>query len=307
MLSAFLTGFKSDFKKYPIQATILRAIRRTRILPMFDRLEHLRCSKSFQLHLAKLKEKDVLAVLSNRHYLARTLTPSQRVATAACHYGREDAQFDDVYLETVYGGRGLLLWASRRDGVLYEMRLMAGNDVMYEGALSVVFFAEGGRICVMSFTLIPSEIALPDSPANGRNLFFVSRKQLTQTRAYQSLFNQHFDRSTPGHMCFYAIAGLAAAQGISQAVGIDSTRHPSYNDAFHEQFEKSYTAFWASLSGRPVSPLGYLLNLPPQLPPMEPMGSAKRRRARLRRSHGEEILRATQSVITGHLRPFAPG
>jgi uncharacterized protein VirK/YbjX len=307
VIEAIIAGLKSDVGKYSLPVTFVRALRRGRIFPQINALHQLRSSNAFQLHLESLHEADTLACLSHRHYLARSLTPGQRAKAACCHYSHEDRQFDAAYLAQVYCGDGLRLWQQIADDIHYEIRLMPGNDVLYEGAQSIVLFANGGRICVMSFTLIPVETALPDNHTPGEAIYFITRKQLTQTRDYQAPFNKTFHRATPAHLCFSAFAGFAIAQGFDRAIGISPRQHPSCTAQNRIQFETAYSEFWVSVSGQPISPLGFLIALPPLLPSLEMLDASKRKRAKQRRIHGEEVLQAARDVIKNHLRAAVPG
>ncbi|WP_431300262.1 DUF535 family protein [Tabrizicola sp. BL-A-41-H6] len=263
---------------------------------------------SFQCHFAAIGESDPLFFLSSQHYLVRGLTPRERLAAALCHYGHEESAFHPGYIDQVYRNGGLRIWGCVVDGTAYDIRLMIGNDVAYEGGLSLVFHVNGGRVCVLSFSLVPTALVLPglrvghgDTPLKD-TIHFVTRKQLAQDHAYQAAFNKAFDRTTPAHLCFGALTGLVLAQGHHHAVGIDTERHPSFAEPFRAQFQTAYADFWASFSGRKNSEFGYLIDLPLQLTPLEHLDARRRKRAIARRDHMHTVQQHALTVIASQLR-----
>jgi uncharacterized protein len=307
-ISAPFAGFAPDCDRYSAPVAALRTLRRSRILAMTAGYRKLAAMAPFQSHVAANEDPDPLFFLSNRHYLVRGLTARERLDAALCHYGHEERAFDPGYTDSVYRNGGLLLWASVVDGTAYDIRLMVGNDVAYEGGLSLVFHVNGGRVCVLSFSLVPTAIVLPglrighgDTPLQ-KTIHFVTRKQLAQDHSYQAAFNKAFDRTTPAHLCFGALAGLVLAQGRSHVVGIDTERHPSFAEPFRAQFQTAYADFWVSLSGRKDSKFGYLIDLPLRLTPLEHLDARRRKRAIARRDHMETVQQSAFAVIASQLR-----
>jgi uncharacterized protein VirK/YbjX len=245
---------------------------------------------------------DPLFYLSHEHYLARGLSVRDRIRAAATHYAHEIGVFDACYVARVYRGGGLVLWSSVRAGVAYEIRLMPGNDVLFEGGISLVLFVDGERVCVLSYTVVPADMVAQGwhSPL----MIFVSRLQLTHRHAYQSAFNRAFDRCMPAHLCFGALAGAAVVLGQDQVLGIDAARSPSWSPGRKDQFSSTYDGFWKSMSGRKVCDLGYGIDIPLHLSSVAEMDAARRKRALRRRSHIDEVQLSTIDVLSAYRRPL---
>lgn len=303
LLQTLTSGFLLDSRKYSVLVAAQRGLRKARVLAHRGAVQQLANSAAFNNHVKTDGNQDPLFYLSHRHYLARGLTPAQRTQAALCHYQHEDGRFDADYADQVYHRSGLILWEATAAGVHYDIRLLPGNDVLYEGGLSVVLHVDGGRVCVLSFSVVPTTIVMPAGPADlPPTIAFATRKQLTQTRDYQTAFNRAFDRCTPAHMCFAALSGIAMAQGQHLAFGIAPDKHPSFAPELATQFHRSYGDFWLSLSGRQLSEWGYLIDLPMQLTTLDALDAARRKRALARRAHIDAVLDATLDSIRPHLR-----
>ncbi len=312
MLSNLISGFFADCKGYSVPVATVRAIRASRIYGMGDLRQQLSANAAFSSHVSTGAKHDPIFFLSHRHFLARGLTAQQRAEIAVVHYQHEVNALNDSYFEAVYRDDGLVLWKETIEGETYDIRLMPGNDVLYEGGLSLVFHFNGIRICVVSFSTVPTKMFLPDfapgkdEPQLQQTIFFVTRKQLTTDRSYQKAFNKAFDRSTPAHFCFGALTGLALAEGHRYFVGIEPEVHPSYTNDLREHFATAYTEFWESLSGRKVSPFGYLIDLPMKMTPLDNLEASKRKRALSRRKHIETVRnRAFQTLRPYMVAPVA--
>jgi uncharacterized protein VirK/YbjX len=300
LTKAMIAALRADWPTYSPGAVALRALRRFRVIGQVPAFRALAANLPYQHHVAAEGEGDPLFYLSHPHYLAQGLTAAERAAAALTHYAAE-ARIPDPYRAQVYRREGLVLWQARVAGVTYDIRLMAGNDVAYEGGLSLVLHVDGIRVCVLSYSLVPADLVLPGAQA-GNVIPFVTRKQLTPERAYQAAFNAAFDRCTPAHLCFGALAGVMAAQGRSAVAGIAPDKHPSWTPALATQFDTAYADFWRSLAGRPVSPYAYLIDLPMQLTALTDIAPARRKRAQARRGHIEDVCASAGAVMTGLLR-----
>jgi uncharacterized protein VirK/YbjX len=316
VLTNVISGFISDCKGYSVPVATMRALRASRIFGLNHARNGLSANRAFSRQISSNAKGDPVFFLSHRHFLAKGLTAQQRAEIALAHYQREDEAFDDSYFHAVYCGTGLTLWEDTIEGVTYDIRLMLGNDVLYEGGLSLVFHGNGERICVMSFSSVPTKMFLPHfvsgegEPPLKDTILFVTRKQLTGDREYQKAFNKAFDRTTPAHLCLGALEGFGLAQGYNYFIAIDPVVHPSYSEDKREHFKVAYTDFWESLSGRKVSPFGYLVDLPLKLTPLDDLDASKRKRALARRKHSETVRDSAREKIEPRLengrRPEAP-
>lgn len=310
MIRDLATTFSTDRRRYSLAAAGLRTLRASRAWMMRDLQERLAASPAMQGHLASFDQPDPLFYLSSRHFLAQGLSPRQRAEAAFCHYDHEDRAFAPAYHEKVYRSGGLVLWERVAEGVRYDIRLMPGNDALTEGGLSVVFFVDDVRMCVLSFSVVPTATVIPEPSAMGEaaaalgpTIPLVARRHTTRDRDWQNAFNKAFDRTTPSHLCFGAVSGLAVAQGHRLVMGIAAERHAYYSPANAEQFRTTYAEFWESLGARLVPPFGYVFDVPLQHKALDDMPAAKRKRALARRAHAEEVQRSAEAVIAAHLRP----
>jgi hypothetical protein len=290
------------------QVALLRALRASRVFGMGEVRRLLLENPAYRMHVAAVASDDTVFFLSHRHYLAKGLTPRARALAALHHYEHEVRAFDRGYFDAVYGGRGLTLWRHEMEEGTFEIRLLPGNDVLYEGGVSVVAFFDDVRIAVLSYANVPSEIVVPgDVPVEGEAPFgastlFVTRKQLTWDHAlYQKAFNKAFDRSTPGHFCFAALTGIALAQGLHRVVAIAPEAQPSWTPEYAERFESAYAEFWVSLGGHKASAFGYAIDLPMRLTPLDQLDAKARKRATARRLHIERVQNAAQEVVRARL------
>lgn len=299
--------FIADFKTKPFLVAVVRACRRSNLFLMPQLSKQLLKNAAYQSHIEKIDKNDSIFFLAHRYYLAKGLTNTQRSQAALCHYEHETTAFTKNYYQSVYKQSGLVLWTSSIEDVVYDIRLMPGNDVLYEGACSIVFHINNERICVVSYSLVPLGTFLPDhtkpesDPEFSESIFFVSRKQSTGDHSYQKDFNRIFDRTTPAHLCFGALAAIALAQGYNRFIGITPEVHPSINDEIAKFFDVAYTQFWYSLDGKKSSPYGYLVGLPMAMIPLVALDPKARKRAIARRQHIDNVYVQASIIIQKNL------
>ncbi len=302
-----LSGFFADYKGKSLLVAIIRLLRTSRLLFLPQLRKQLLENTAYQKHTNKIDKNDAIFFLSHQHYLARGLTTRQRVRSALFHYEHELNNFDEDYFKAVYCMDGLTLWSADVEDVVYDIRLMPGNDVLYEGGCSIVFHVNGERICVISYSVVLQEIFLPKSvginseKTRMQSTFFVTRKQLTSDHNYQKSFNKVFDRTTPAHLCFGALTGIVLAQGHHSFIGISPEMHPSFKVGYERNFDVAYTQFWDSLNGQPISPYGYLIDLPMHLTSLDQLDARARKRAIARRQHTDNVYTQAYDVIRKHL------
>lgn len=301
------SGFFSDCNTMSIPVAIIRLLRASRLLYLPQLRRQLLKNKAYQKHINKINKDDAIFILSHRHYLARGLTTRQRVKAALFHYEHEVNSFDEEYFNAVYNANGLTLWCRNVNDTIYDIRLMPGNDVLYEGGCSLVFYINNERICVVSYSVVLKEIFLPayakiiNENTQIQSTLFVTRKQLTSDHSYQKFFNKAFDRATPTHLCLGAFTGIALAQGYDSFVGISPDSHPSLIVKYQRNFDVAYTQFWDSLNGQPISPYGYLIELPMQLKSLDELDTKARKRAVARRQHIDDVYTQAYGIIRKHL------
>jgi uncharacterized protein VirK/YbjX len=296
-------GLVEDCLKYSPPVAILRAFRAGRFISMRDIRARLQNNQAYAGHVRTIGNTDPLFFLSHRYFLAKGLSARQRAQCALFHYEYEVNNFGPLYLDRVYRGDGLTLWSEKIDGNTYDIKLTPGNDVLYEGGLSIVFHFNGERVCVVSYSTVPSVTFNPQAKSPKGAEIFVTRKQLASNHDYQKAFNKAFDRTTPAHLCIGALAGLAMAQGYQRFIGIEPEFHPSCFSNTRKHFDVAYTQFWESLSGRKESPFGTVVSLPLKLPSVDEMDAKARKRALARRQHMENVRQSVYQIMKSAIRP----
>jgi uncharacterized protein VirK/YbjX len=311
VLLSLLTGFTADCRRTSAQVAVKRVMRASRIFVIPDGSKRLFQNAAYKSHVKRVTSDDTFFFLSHRHYLANGFTAVQRAQAALYHYEHEVSAFSPLYFERVYDGDGLVLWHADIDQNVFDIRLMPGNDVLYEGGMSVVFYQNNERICVVSYSSLPTDIFSADmslakqsehaiSPLQ-KTIIYITRKQTTANYSYQKVFNKAFDRTTPAHMCIGALAGLAAAQGQSQMIGIATAVHPSLKAERQQQFEQAYDQFWLSLGAKQLSNYGYLIDTTLSMTSLESLDAKARKRAILRRQHIQQAYVDSLQQIRAHL------
>lgn len=313
VLSTLTAGFVADWKGLSPTVAVARVLRASRIFGMNGVREKITSNAAYQRHVAGIAKDDAVFFLSHRHYLAKGLTPSQRAQTALHHYRHEITAFDGAYFDAVYCQNGLTLWRDVVDETSYDIRLMPGNDVLYEGGVSLVMHVNDVRVCVVSYSTVQTEVFFPqfrtmhDGEVLADTTLYVTRKQLTPTHEYQKKFNKAFDRTTPAHLCFGALAGVAHAQGFGGVLGITPEVHLSCTPELRPHFDVAYTLFWEGLSGHRVSPFAYFIELPMKLTPLDHLDAKARKRAIARRSHIHAVRESAHAVLAPLLNPSPRG
>lgn len=301
-LATLAAGLRADVGRYRPWTMAARFVRRARSLLVGNTVRQLLSSPSLIAHTAAEGEGDPLFCLSHRYYLSKRLDIRARVTAAASHYAFEDRLYRPAYFDQVYLNGGLVLWGANSADHRYDIVLQPGRDVAYEGGLSVALRIDGGVLCVLSFSLVPTR-TICDAPGLPETIHFVSRRHLTKDRTYQADYNRMFNRSTPAHMVFAALEGLILAQGRSHALGIAPERHPSDRADLNPYFRAGYTEFWTSLGGQPLRDQGYIIELPMRLSALDDLDAAKRKRALQRRAHLDAVRQSARAQISALLLP----
>lgn len=297
VISRLVLGFLGDLGNKPLRVALVRALRASRLLgstALRELLEDDVCRR----HVQAVASDDPLFFVAHRYFVAKGLTARQRVATALHHYRYEAGAFDRRYLDAVYGGRGLVLWRKEVHGEHFDIRLQGGNDVLHEGGASVVFHHNGRRTFVISYSWVPTEPFLPGEASP--TTLFIARKHAAADHEYQKVFNKAFDRTTPGHLCFAAVAGVALACGHGQLAAVAASRQVACRPETEPRFAVAYDQFWESLAGCRASPFGYRIELPMRMTPLDELDAKARKRAVARRAHIEAVRRAAFAVAREH-------
>lgn len=260
----------------------LRVVRNARLLPAAAPIAD---SPAASSHIAAVAPGDRHFWIAHRHYLARGLSARARLDAALGHYAAEDAR--------VAGAVPRRLWSRQVDGVDYAIDLTQGQDVLYEGGLSVVLSVDGGRVAVVSGSFVPRHVV----GLAGEGLIpFVTRLHRAHDHGYQAAFHKAFHRVTATQMGLAAWGAMAQARGHAEMFGIAGRAHPSWIAAHAAPFDASYDQVWLAHGGVAVGRLGYRVPLPFAATPLDAMPAAKRKRAMVRRAHLAEVAAAARAA-----------
>jgi uncharacterized protein VirK/YbjX len=268
-------------------------LRAARLLRHREALEELLGLDIVRGALVEARGPTALSFLANRHLLARGLDLRQRLDCTLYHYRYEQSRFADSYIDAVYRADGLSLWRYQAEEHVYEIRLMVGNDNLYEGFLSAVAFIDGQRVCVISFCYV--DAALFGAPA-GVTLF-VARKQSGRHPEHLRAFARSFKHTSPPFFCFAAVAGVARAIGADQIAAVRARVHPDLSGVDAEVLHKTYDEFWMGFGARELDEKAYRIAVPLEFEDPMQVSAAHRRRARRRREDRQAVEESACSAI----------
>jgi uncharacterized protein VirK/YbjX len=292
--------YRSDLSTQRPDVATWRLARVLARFPLPTGMKDLLDSPSAIAHQKHVGKNDPFFTLSNRHYLCRGLTKSERVEIARYTYGL----IDEVMVPATNGkvlSTGIQLWQSQLTEHKFEIRLVLGSDNLYEGGLSAVFFVNDQRVGVMSFAL-----------ADGRTLgaepgpvVVIGRNQTTSDRWYQKPLQDAFKQIALPYMMLASVAGIARALGSQKLYAINEVAHPHALDAASTEVMKaSYSGFWHKYKAEPVRDGIVAMNIPLESTPLDQVSSNHRRRAKARREVMENVYNDTaksvQSVLEAH-------
>ncbi|NNG22137.1 DUF535 family protein [Telluria aromaticivorans] len=261
--------------------------------------------------VAAAPNDDLFHHLSHRSYLAKDLSPRQRVQCVLSHYRFEDSTFSNAYHQLVYGGgnngggNGLVLWQhqaqleSGEHSFLLRLEMAPRSDA--EGDITISLVADGKYLHRLSYTWVDGQLAGVDLPT----VPFVTRNQgrWTDSGAAFEAFEEAFPNNSPSFFCFAAMQGVAQAVGIDRVVAIKCSSHIAYNPLDTKHFENAYDGFWKVLGGVEMPGRSFLVPLPFYLKPLAEMPSKHRKRAAQRRDYWRAIGDSTRSTMLRHMVP----
>lgn len=260
------------------------ALRATRVfLYMRPHIELFRLD-SYMNCAAPILKHDLFHHLSRRYYLARHLTPRQRVQCRLSHYRFEDESFDLRYRQQVYSSGGLVLWKKTLNGAEFQILLGLADRYAAEGDLGVTLLVDGERLHALFFSWVTGELALRSDRA-----IFIALNQGRHQHESQEKFNAAFPYNSPNFACYAALQGIAQAVGAKQLLAVSSHLQVCYSPKRSEKFNKSYNSFWEEAGGVRDSSGIYVLPVPRPMKPLSEIPAKHRKRAANRRVLLNEI------------------
>jgi len=300
--AAYRRGLDADRARYGFGAVFQHAVRRLPAFLLKDRIEPILGSPSFLAHTRAEGDDDPLSFLSHRYYLINGLSWAERAEAATAHYRTIDQTLSDKALATVFSDEGLELWRSDWNGTAFDLRLMRGRDVTFEGGLTVLLRIDGAPLSVLSFSIVPTPVLHTGIAGLPPFMPVVTRKQTSSDDTARRIHEHAFIGCHPARQTFAAFSGIVRALGHDIAAGVAGRAHPSWEAERARQFVNSYDVFWESLSGTPRGPLVWLVPLPVEHPSVDHMKPARRNRALRRRRHLDEVELIASEMLETLLR-----
>jgi hypothetical protein len=286
-------------REYGMTSWILCIARSLRVL-LFYRDHQALCQLDvYRNYVAQPPNDDVFHHLSHRDYLAKGLSPRQRVQCVLSHYRFEETTFDNDYKQAVYRDGGLALWQHESEEDRFLIRLEIASRPNAEGDLTIALVANDKCLHRLSFTWVEGAMVGVPAPM----VPYVARNQgrWVDSGAAFEAFERVFPNNSPSFFCFAAMQGVAQAVGMEQVVAVKCTAHLAYDPSEVKHFANAYDGFWKILGGVEMEGDTWLIGLPFYLKPLADMPSKHRKRAAQRREYWRAIGDAARGVLQRHL------
>lgn len=294
-----LRDWKADKPHYSLSSRFWRMLRSSRALLLIAEHSTLCQLDVYRNYLAESAGDQIFHHLSNRHYLAKSLSVRQRIRFALTHYCFEVAIFNSQYKRAVYLEQGLTLWTKSINGVNFRITLSMGGRMTPEGDLCLVLFVDQTRLHSTNFSWVNSHFA------NGAEgvIPFITRNQgccLEDTETLAT-FEAAFSNNSPRFFCLAAMQGIARAINADRMIGINSALQICYKPNEIKHFVNAYDAFWESVGASKIPSYGYSIPVPFFNKPLSEIVSRHRKRAASRRRHWVEIDESARRILEAHM------
>jgi uncharacterized protein VirK/YbjX len=302
ILRQLLQSFGTNLAKVGPASAVVRSVRvLQRGLKPSPELRNVLASPTARQHQKFSSLNDVFFAISDRHYLCQTLTMPERLQSADYHYRFVDTQFDPAVIG-VLGATGFPLWTANVNDHDFTIRLMYGNDNMYEGGLSAVFFVDNQRVGVMSFSIIEGAMFnLAPGPT-----VILCRNQTTSDRWYQKPLQDAFKQIALPYLMISAVAGIGRCLGQNHFLAVHEEAHPALKDTSASVMRRSYSEFWEKYGAVPLRDGLVKIALPLESTPLDQVSSNHRRRAKARRELMAQVSDVTAETLRNQLKFAQP-
>jgi uncharacterized protein VirK/YbjX len=293
ILRLLLQSFGTNLAKVGPASAVLRSVRvLLRGLMPTPELRNVLASPTARQHQKFSSLNDLFFAISDRHYLCQTLTMQERLKSADYHYRFVDAQFDSA-VKNVLGTTGFPLWTANVNDHNFAIHLMYGNDNMYEGGLSVVFFVDNQRVGVMSFSIIDGAMFnLTLGPT-----LILCRNQTTSDRWYQKPLQNAFKQIALPYLMIAAVSGIGRYLGQNHLLAVNEDAHPAWKVTSADFMRRSYSEFWEKYGAVPLREGLVKIDLPLESTPLDQVSSNHRQRAKDRRELMTQVSEITAETL----------
>jgi uncharacterized protein VirK/YbjX len=295
-------AFAGDLHTYSIHAAAARFLRLLRSLPQVVNADALLASPSATAHQRALGVSDPYFPLSHEFYLCKNLTAHERLVAATQTYEFIDDRFSPDALKSIFS-TGLVLFRVDADDHTFDIRLMLGNDNIYEGGLSAVFHVDGQRVCVMSFAIVDGTLlGAPPGPA-----ILICRNQTTFDRWYQEFLQGAFKHVALHYLTLAGLAGIGLGLGLDAIYAVTEDAHPHSLDAAQTKtMAASYSLLWGAFLAEPCGRGIVKLAVPLESKPLDQVSANHRRRAKGRREIISSVSTEVATAFAASMRIGTP-
>jgi uncharacterized protein VirK/YbjX len=297
VIGKLLGSYGADLRAH---SPLIATARFARLLKNFSQTaksKSLLVSPSAAAHQRAVGKSDPFFPLSHKHYLSKGLSAEERLAAATYTYEFIDQRIKPTVLNQVING-GYKIWQFTQNDHTFDLRLMLGNDNIYEGGLSAVFHVDDKRVGVMSFAIVDG-IMLGAKPGPA---ILICRNQTTSDRWYQKPLQDAFKQIALPYMMLACLAGIGRGLNLGAVFAITEEAHPHNLD---EQSAKlmsgSYSQFWTKYFSEPCGRGMVRMNIPLETTPLDQVSGNHRRRAKGRREVMENVSAETGTSFTACL------
>jgi uncharacterized protein VirK/YbjX len=299
---ALLSSFSSDRHTYSTSAAAVRFLRLVRQLPHLSGLDPLLASPSATTHQRVLGVSDPYFSLSHEFYLCKYLGARERILAATQTYEFIDTQLSPEVVSKM-AGSGHVLFRMDADDHTFDIRLMLGNDNIYEGGLSAVFHVDGQRVCVMSFAIVDGTLlGAPPGPA-----ILICRNQTTFDRWYQEFLQGAFKHVALHYLTLAGLAGIGLGLGLDAIYAVTEDAHPHSLDAAQTKtMAASYSLLWGAFLAEPCGRGIVKLAVPLESKPLDQVSANHRRRAKGRREIISSVSTEVATAFAASMRIGTP-
>jgi uncharacterized protein VirK/YbjX len=297
LIGKLLETYGADLRMLSPVAATVRMARLLRRFPVLRQSSELLESASAKAHQQLLNKADPFFALAHKYYLSKNLTAQERLSAAESTYRFIDQRFCPEAKKLI-AGTGYKLWEVSQNEHTFDLRLMLGNDNIYEGGLSAVFHFDSKRVGVMSFAVVDGTI-LGSAPGPA---IWICRNQTTSDRFYQKPLQDAFKQIALPYMMLACLAGIGRGLGLDAIHAITEEVHPHNLDPeAGKLMAGSYSQFWTKYFAIPTKQGIVSMKIPLETTPLDQVSGNHRRRAKGRREVMENVSAETARLFAAGL------
>jgi uncharacterized protein VirK/YbjX len=218
-------------------------------------------------------------------YLARGFTLAERAASFQHHYRKLQGTLPDAFLRRILYDEAFL-FELQQAGCRFTITLGTSRSVNSEGELTLGFLVEGNAVFVLSFTIVPGAIA----GSSASEVVLVSRLQ-----GFKGFYpeirkaTKALHEVSPGALLVAALQGFAEAFGVSEMVGVSTTRQTAFSEGWGPEFREAYDDFFLHLGAERNAADLFVVPLPLPERPLAEVKKGHKIRTKAKRAFKQRV------------------